>query len=111
MVGTERMQHEEGAARRRIGQRFCSATPSLHGVSCGLDVLQHEPTVLFYTEAGDRIVSTIGREQKTPIRREDYATCTFKRVRRAVLTAYRLEGSGTGATGGYAFHLGNRTAR
>src|SRR5262245_40201103 len=83
MVGAERMQHEECAARGGIGQRFGGSALSFHGVSGRLAIHQREPTVFLYAEAGDRIVATIGGEQKLAIRRKDDATCTLEGVRRA----------------------------
>src|SRR5262249_24486282 len=78
------------------------------GVSRRFDVEPREPAVFAETEARDRIVAAVGREQKLPIRREDDAARAFKSVWRALLTADRLEGPGTGAAGGDTFHLGQR---
>src|SRR5260370_27456586 len=57
------------------------------------------------------MVGAIGRKVKPPIRREDDTTCTFKGVRRAVLTTDRLERPRSRTTSGATFHFRKRAAR
>src|SRR5262249_35562268 len=71
MVGAEAVQHVKQALRGGIGQAFGGAALSLDGVSRRFDVEPREPPVLANTEARDRIVAAVGREQKLPVRRED----------------------------------------
>src|SRR5260221_2069204 len=94
-----------------MGRRLGGAAFPLGGVSGRLDVQLRELAALADTEAGDRIVAAIGREQKPPIRREDDTTCTFKGVRRAVLTTDRLERPRSRTTSGATFHFRKRAAR
>src|SRR5262245_6274838 len=108
MVGAECVQHVKQALRGGIGQAFGGAALSLDGVSRRFDVEPREPPVLANTEARDRIVAAVGREQKLPVRREDDATGAFKGVRRALLATDRLESPGTGAAGEDTFNLGER---
>src|SRR5260370_39556938 len=57
------------------------------------------------------MVGAIGRKVKPPIRREDDTTCTFKGVRRAVLTTDRLERPRSRTTSCATFHFRKRAAR
>src|SRR5262249_53743455 len=111
MVGAERVQHEECAARGGIGQRLGGAAPSLHRVPRRLALHQREPAVFLYAKAGNRIVAAIGREQKPPIRCEDDAACALKGVRRAFLAADWLESPGTRAAREATLYLGKRAVR
>src|SRR5262249_53578958 len=74
-----------------------------------LAVHKCEAAVSGHGEARHGVVAAIRSKQKPSIRREDDAPCSLEGVRRALLTADRLEGPGTGATGPDTFHLGNRT--
>ena len=111
MIGPERVQYEQRAARGEIGQRFGRAAPSLHRVSGRLAVQEREPAVVAHAEAGNRIVAAIGCKQKATIRREDDAARALEGVRRALLAADRLERPGAGAASSNTFHLGKRAVR
>src|SRR5215470_6961621 len=97
--------------RGEIGQRFGGSALSFDGVPRRLHVQQREPVVFVYTKARNRIVAAIGGKKKPAIRAENDAAGTLKGVRRAFLSADRLECSRTDAAGSGTFHLWKRAIR
>src|SRR4029077_10982058 len=75
-----------------------------------LDVEQRDPAFLIDSEAGDRIVASIGSKQKPPVRRKDVAAGTLEFVGPFDV----VDGAQfprTGAAGRDTFHLGKRAVR
>src|SRR5262249_52634331 len=100
--------HKKHPLRGGIGQGFGGAALFFEGIPGRLDVEPREQAAFANTEAGDRIVAAISREQKPPIERENDAACAFEGVRRAVLATDWLERPGPAAAGADTFHLGER---
>src|SRR4029077_1704770 len=108
MIRSEGVDHVEHIFRGTVCQRFGSTTLSLHSVARRLGVDQFKPALFADRKAGDRIVPTVCGKQKLAIWREDDATCAFKGVGCALLTADRLKSPRTRTTSGDTFHLRQR---
>src|SRR5262249_13216514 len=99
------------ALRGRKGQRFGRAALSVDSIASWLAIYQRKPAVLRHGKTRNRIIAAICRKQKPPIRRKDDAARALERIRRAFLTADRLERAGASASGGSARNLGDLAVR
>src|SRR4029450_10061483 len=105
------MQHEQSAGGGRERERFGGAALAFHGVTRRLDVDELEAPFRSNLKSRNRVVTSVGGEQKAPIRRENDASRALKGVGRAFLAADRLEFTRSPTAGADALQLDKRAVR